>query len=195
MTRTILVAMAVSLAAAAIVGISPGHSRADGNACAALPAVVENFEPTPDAPAAPDVAFFEDGETARTLADYRGRGVILNFWATWCAPCVRELPDLDRLRANLADHDIDVIAVSEDRRGVDAVTRFYKKAEIGNLPVLMDKRGALQRQVKVRGLPTTILYDPSGKELGRVVGIAEWMAPPVIDALRACLGTPTIGAS
>ena len=59
----------------------------------------------------------------------------------------------------------------------------------------MDKRGALQRQVKVRGLPTTILYDPSGKELGRVVGIAEWMAPPVIDALRACLGTPTIGAS
>jgi thiol-disulfide isomerase/thioredoxin len=134
------------------------------------------------------VPFVEGADTARTIADYRGRAVVLNFWATWCAPCVREMPSLDRLQAEVSGEGIEVLTLSEDRGGAPVIKRFYKKLGIRNLPVLVDKRGEVLRKLRVRGLPTTLLIDARGNEVGRVVGPTEWDSPEALALVRGCLG-------
>jgi thiol-disulfide isomerase/thioredoxin len=133
--------------------------------------------------------FLVDGETERTLANYRGRGVVINFWATWCAPCVREMPALDRLSAELANDRIAVLALSADYAGAPIVRKFYDKNGINNLEVMVDLKGQVARSFKVPGLPTTIMLGADGREAGRVLGIAEWDAPETISFLRGCLGS------
>ncbi len=103
----------------------------------------------------------EDGEHA--LADYRGKWVVLNFWATWCAPCKAEMPSLDRLQAAMPE--IAVLPVASGRNDVAAIGRFYEEAAIVNLPVLRDPKGMLARQVGVAGLPVTVVLNPEGKRL------------------------------
>ena len=132
--------------------------------------------------AVPTLPFFEDGEKRRTIADYRGSGVVMNFWATWCAPCVREMPSLDRLQAEAPG--IRVLALSVDRGGAPVIETFYRKYGISNLDVLADRGAKLMRKLGVRGLPTTLLIDSEGNEVGRVVGPAEWDQGP----LRALIG-------
>ena len=132
------------------------------------------------------MSFFEDGENRRTLADLRGRGIVLNFWATWCAPCVREMPALDRLHAAAGDA-FHVLALSSDRGGAPVVDKFYAETGIVNLANLIDDKGQVLRKMKVRGLPTTVLIDGSGKEIGRVLGAVEWDTPRIVNFLRACL--------
>ena len=175
------------MVACAIVGISPFHARAEADRCLPVPAAMERFEATSELVQVPDVAFVEDGATDRTLGDFRGRGVVLNFWATWCAPCVHEMPALDHLRAELADEGVDVLALSSDFGGAKVVERFYAKNDIANLPVLNDTRGRLAQAFGLKGLPTTILIDAEGREVGRVVGPAEWAEEEVAQFLSDCL--------
>ncbi len=170
-----------------IVAIFSPHASAEVEACGTAPASMGAFDTGNAGAAASAEPFFEDGERERRLSDHRGRGVVLNFWATWCAPCVEEMPALDRLSALLADGGIDVLALSEDFQGVKAVKPFYAKHGIETLAVLIDKRGQLVRSLGTRGLPTTVLYDAEGREVGRVVGPAEWDAPETVAFLRACL--------
>lgn len=112
----------------------------------------------------------------------------MNFWATWCVPCIREMPSLVRLKALLGDDNIAVLALSEDRGGVKKVNPFFKKLGIEGLDVLIDKKGKVARKSGVRGLPTTILIDAEGLERGRIVGAAEWDDPQVVDFVRRCIG-------
>ena len=184
MIRAVLVPLAFSV----IVVISPPHASAEGGKCAAAGRGIYNFQLTLPPRPVRQVPFVEGADTARTIADYRGRAVVLNFWATWCAPCVREMPSLDRLQAEVSGEGIEVLTLSEDRGGAPVIKRFYKKLGIRNLPVLVDKRGEVLRKLRVRGLPTTLLIDARGNEVGRVVGPVEWDSPEAIALVRGCLG-------
>ena len=163
-------------------------SKAEAKACQVEDGVLGNFQAAEDKTLAPDTAFVDGAGKTRRLTDLKGRGIVLNFWATWCAPCVREMPQLDRLKGLVAGNDIDVLAVSQDRQGVPLVKKFYASNKLNDLEILVDKGSALIRSVKGRGLPTTILYDKKGAEVGRVTGIAEWDSPEIVAFIRRCLG-------
>lgn len=183
--------IAAGLLLGTIVGISPLLARADTGQCVAFAAQVPGFELAANPEPAPTTVFFEDGTLERRLADYAGKPIVLNFWATWCAPCVREMPDLDSLRAALLPDGIEVLAVSEDRSGLAKVDPFYAEAGIVNLPKLVDDRGKLSRALGVRAMPTTVLFDDQGLRIGHVVGTAHWVEPETLGALRSCLGGET----
>lgn len=179
---------ALILGLAAIFGISPILARAEPARCSGLAAVLPGFVAAADGEAAPDVTFTDAVAGPRRLADFQGRALVVNFWATWCAPCVREMPDLDRLRVDLAAAGIDVLAISEDRQGMAKVDEFYAATGIVNLPRLLDDKGVLSRALKLRGLPTTFLFDAAGRRLGHVEGTAPWHEPALRAALTACVG-------
>jgi thiol-disulfide isomerase/thioredoxin len=172
---------------AAILMISAPYARAAGTGCDLPPESLGNFEATGKANAAWAVPFYMGDDTARTLADFRGRPVVVNFWATWCAPCVREMPALDRLSAEIADDGIRVLALSEDRGGAAIVERFYEENGIRHLSVTIDRGGKVVRALTTPGLPMTVLFDAEGGEIGRVVGVAEWDADETVSFLRRCL--------
>ena len=120
----------------------------------------------------PEFRFRLADGTERTLADYAGRPVVLNFWATWCAPCVAEMASLDALAAAMPGAA--VLPLSSDRGGAAAVQQFYASHGLKHLGVLLDPMGAAARAIGARGIPTTLLVDPRGQERGRFEGAADW---------------------
>jgi thiol-disulfide isomerase/thioredoxin len=130
------------------------------------------------------MAFSGADSKVRGLADFRGKVVVVNFWATWCGPCIREMPTLVRLRARLGDEDFAVVALSEDRRGWPVIRPFLDKYDLKGLAVYHDPGGRAARALDVQGLPTTVVFDRAGRELGRLAGIAEWDAPEAVSLLR-----------
>ncbi len=144
--------------------------------------------------AVPDMAFHTaDGETG--LAAFRGKVVVLNFWATWCAPCVREMPSLDRLQAMLGGVDFEVVALSEDRGGMPLVTRFHEKYALEHLAQYLDPLGRVAAKLGVVGLPTTVVIDARGREVGRMVGPAEWDSPEALALIRRVLDGAAIDSA
>ncbi|MCF3630458.1 TlpA disulfide reductase family protein [Thalassospiraceae bacterium LMO-SO8] len=176
------------LLSGAIFIIPGGIARGAETACSAPPPALAKFKTADPAGAPVTEAFQTAGGAPVTIAERtRGKGAVINFWATWCAPCIKEMPHLDALKADLAQDGIPVIAVSQDRGGLDVVKPFYDKQGYKNLAIHLDPKGTFARANKVRGLPTTILYDAEGREKGRLEGIAEWNAPEVKAFIRACL--------
>ena len=129
---------------------------------------------------------FVDGQGRDlTLADFRGRVVLLNLWATWCVPCREEMPTLDALQAELGGDDFEVVALSIDRAGSQIVRRFYDEIGVTNLNMYVDQTMLSMTALRTVGLPTTILIDAQGRELGRLVGPAEWDDPEMVSFLRS----------
>jgi len=138
-----------------------------------------------DAPAAvPGITFTDAASQSKTLADYSGKVVLLNVWATWCAPCRKEMPTLDRLQAKLGGPDFEVVALSMDRKGPDVVKKFYAENGITHLALNIDSSAKAMFALDAVGLPMTLLIDREGREIGRLIGPAEWDAPDMVDFIR-----------
>ena len=120
------------------------------------------------------VRFEDDHGEPRSLAEFRGKIVLLNVWATWCAPCIKEIPALDHLAEALNGADFAVVAVSLDRKGIDAVRKVFAERDVKKLPIYIDSSTEALRTVRAIGLPTSLLIDREGREFGRVVGPAQW---------------------
>ena len=118
---------------------------------------------------------FVDAEGAEaTVADWAGKVVVLNFWATWCPPCLKEMPSLDRLAAERSGEDFAVLAISTDRGDPGKPARWFAENGIENLTMHHDARMALAREAAILGQPTTLILDRQGREVARYQGEAEW---------------------
>lgn len=133
----------------------------------------------------PDVTFEDDQGRVRTLSEFRGKIILLNIWATWCPPCRREMPSLDRLQGLLGGTDFQVVALSIDRAGIGVVRKFYSETGLRNLAIYIDTSGSVPREIGMIGVPATLLIDREGRELGRLSGPAEWDAPETVKFLRS----------
>ncbi len=133
-------------------------------------------------------ARFEDAEgRTHTLADFAGRALLVNLWATWCPPCVAEMPSLDRAARMLAKDSIAVIALSSDIGGVKAVRAFFATHHISTLTVWLDPEGAAMHAWGARGLPTTYLIDRAGRARGRMEWGTNCDAPASLALVRRIL--------
>lgn len=131
----------------------------------------------------PEAVLLDASDAESSMADYKGKWVVLNFWATWCAPCRLEMPSLSRLQAAMPD--IAVVPVATGRNDVSQIAKFYAEAEVTNLPVLRDPKSGLARAMGVMGLPVTIILNPEGQEVARLIGDAAWDGPEALAVLRA----------
>jgi len=143
----------------------------------------------------PDIRFVDAVNQPVSLADFRGKTILLNIWATWCAPCREEMPSLDRLEKRLGGSDFQVVALSTDLNGLAAVKAFYDRIQLTTLGVYLDSSGKVSTDLKIPGLPTTLLIDPEGRALGVRVGAAEWDSDEVMSMIRGQLEGATPGAS
>ncbi len=109
-----------------------------------------------------------------SLESFKGKVVVLNFWATWCPPCIAEMPALDKLQSDLGGEDFAVVAVSTDRDGIKKTAPFYRRAGIKNLALYNDRRGNLLEAFAAKNLPVTVLLDREGRVVGRIEGAANW---------------------
>jgi thiol-disulfide isomerase/thioredoxin len=109
-----------------------------------------------------------------SLDSFKGKVVVLNFWATWCPPCIAEMPALDHLQSEMGGADFTVIAVSTDREGIKKSAPFYRRAGIKNLALYNDTRGNLLGAFNAKSLPITVLLDREGRVVGRIEGAAQW---------------------
>jgi thiol-disulfide isomerase/thioredoxin len=122
----------------------------------------------------PEVKFLDAEGKERTLAHWRGKVVLLNLWATWCLPCRKEMPALDRLQAEMGSDKFQVVAVSVDRRGLAGARKFLEEAQAGKLALYADPSARMAATLRAAGLPATLLLDAEGREIGRLLGPAEW---------------------
>src|SRR5206468_9906648 len=127
-----------------------------------------------------------DGQE-KTLDAFKGRVVLLNLWATWCAPCREEMPALDRLQAQLGGERFQVVALSVDQQGVPIARRFFSEIGIKTLPLYVDPSAKAAFTVDAAGLPATLLVDRAGREIGRHLGAVKWDSPEVLAQLRRAI--------
>ncbi len=121
-----------------------------------------------------DFTFKDVTGTERTLKDFRGKTVLLNLWATWCGPCRKEMPSLDRLQKQLGSDKFEVVALSLDRAGPEAARSFLDGIKVEQLGFYIDQTTKAGAALRAVGMPTTILIDKNGLEVGRLPGPAEW---------------------
>ena len=151
---------------------------------AAKSAGLAKLVPSTDAPALPDTVFSDPEGNEFTLADYEGQVVLLNFWATWCAPCREEMPALDELQAELGGDDFQVVTIATGRNAPEKIAEFFDETGVTNLPTLLDPKQQLSRQMGVVGLPVTVLIDRDGTEVARLLGDADWASDAAKEVIR-----------
>ena len=185
--------VAVLLAAAVIVGIVVPPPAPRPEAGPLVRGEIQHFRLLGNPRLAPDVILTRVSGKGRVLSGFRGKVVLLNFWATWCTPCRREMPALDRLQKTLGGADFEVIALSVDREGAKVVKPFYEELGLKNLGLYLDPKWKAQRAFSITRFPTTVLIDKTGREVGRLEGPAEWMAPDARALIRYFIKKPVEG--
>ncbi|SLN26578.1 Thiol:disulfide interchange protein TlpA [Oceanibacterium hippocampi] len=143
-----------------------------------------NFNVSAELKPVPDIAFEALDGTTLSLRAFRGKLLLVNFWATWCGPCRQEMPELDALQAEFGSDRFEVLAIGQDIGGMEKVTGFFADYGIRHLRPLNDRRSASGRSLGVFGLPTTLLIDDEGREIGRLVGPAAWHGPAAKALIR-----------
>lgn len=139
----------------------------------------------------PELAFEDEKGKPLTLADFHGTVVLLNIWATWCAPCREEMPTLDSLQAQLGGERFEVVALSIDHAGIGVVEEFYRETGIQHLRKYIDPSTLATSTLGIEGVPRTLLIDHKGREIGRLVGATEWDSPAMVDLItRAIVRAP-----
>ena len=153
---------------------------------AAVNRVVEagSAKPANDTRNKPDIRFQDETGRTRSLADFFGRYVLVNIWATWCAPCRKEMPSLDALQRAMNDAPFDVVAISIDTEGVPAARKFYQDIGLRTLKIYTDTTSGVVSSLAVTGIPTSILIDGSGREMWRIAGPVAWDKPEVVARLQ-----------
>lgn len=205
-SRTIILAAVLGIVAgvAAVYVIETGERNAgDQAACAADGERLAAMRPlargevaaviVPDRAAGlPDLAFNDTDGQRRTLADFRGKTVLLNLWATWCAPCREEMPEFDRLQAEMGGDDFEVVAISIDTQNPEKARDFYEELKIESLGFYADPKAQIFQDMKkigkAVGLPTTLIIGPGGCEIGYLPGPAMWHSEDAKALVRAALG-------
>ena len=139
---------------------------------------------------APDALFQDPAGEPASIPQFAGKAVLLNLWATWCAPCVVEMPALDALAAR--EKDIVVLAVSQDMNGEEAVQAFFADRNFRKLQPNIDPELTLTRRLGINSLPTTIMYDARGREIWRMRGMADWQGPGAAQLIaEASMAVPS----
>ncbi len=172
------------LAGAAAILAAPGSSRAEV-APGLITGAMARFKLTAPPRPMPDLEFLNAEDKPMRLADLTGKVRLINLWATWCAPCVKEMPSLDRLQAELPKNKFVVLPISLDGPSKAKVAPFYKEKKLANLGIYYDKGRKAMSALDVTLLPTSILVDAGGRELGRIEGDADWGTPEGIALMMA----------
>jgi len=153
-----------------------------------LKGTLAKFQLAKEPKALPELAFNDVDDKPLRLADYKGKVVLLNFWATWCAPCVKEMPSLNRLQAEMGKNKFIVLPLSLDGPTRPKVAPFYQDKKLTNLGVYFDKSKKAMQALDVSILPTSILVDAEGRELGRIEGEADWDKPEALALMKGATG-------
>ena len=184
----VAVLFAVSMTAAALIYKSRVSIQSDtplttnATLLTSKPEFAFTIHPQPQA--LKEFMFVDDDSKAASLTDLRGKVVLLNIWATWCGPCRVEMPTLDRLQAMLGGPDFEVVALSIDQGGVPVVKDFYEELGLKALRIFVDPSMTAPVALNALGVPTTLLINREGREVGRYTGPAEWDSPQVEALIR-----------
>ena len=177
-----VVIVGIFVVVVAFLSALPRPSLADGPPT--VTGWMEQFTFIDPPPPAPQTAFLVGDGREVTLGDFRGNILLVNFWATWCAPCVRELPSLDRLQADLGAEGLLVLALNQDRGGAAVAGPFLEKLGITRLPLFTDRHMKLGRALGVRALPWSLIVNRAGNVVGMLPGYAEWDSDEGIALIR-----------
>ena len=131
-----------------------------------------------------DVIFKDANQKSVDLTDYKGKLIILNFWATWCAPCKEEMPSLDNLQANINLNNLKIFPINISRESLSKSESFYRELNIKNLDIYFDSSITLAKKLSLRGVPTTILFNKDGKEFARIIGSVDFNDEEFINWLK-----------
>lgn len=165
---------------ALLLGANPGHA----DVSALITGDMAKMVLTDPAPL-PQAALIDMADAPRSMDEFKGKWVVLNFWATWCPPCREEMPALDRLQAAMPE--IAVVPVATGRNDPAAIERFFTEAAIANLENIRDPKSELARAMGVMGLPVTVIVNPEGQEVGRLIGDAHWDSPDAQALIKALM--------
>ena len=169
-------------------GLSANTAAADMSAVAALrEGDMKKLVLHDEARPASQKSYLREDGTEGRLADYGGKYVLLNFWATWCAPCRKEMPMLADLQTELGGDAFEVVTLATGRNAPPAIKTFFEEIGVDNLPLHRDPKADIGRDMGVFGLPITVILDPEGQEIGRLQGEADWASPSAKAILRALI--------
>ncbi|WP_339108479.1 TlpA disulfide reductase family protein [Thioclava sp. GXIMD4216] len=138
----------------------------------------------------PELEFQDEGGKTHHLSDYRGKVVVVNFWATWCVPCREEMPALEKLQKTIGGKDLAVVTIASGRNPPEKIDRFFADIGVENLPKFTDKSQHAARSLGVLGLPVTLIVNREGQEIARLIGGADWAGTDAQTLLRAVISDP-----